>query len=234
MLRVRNFEKFQHYRNRRPPWIKLHRSVLEDYHFRRLHDASKAHAMLLWVVASGCDNALHDDVEWLSALIGAITPIDIDALVSAGFLERYDADKRKPRASKMLAPRKQNADSEGEGEGEGETEKRTTAADPQTRGSRPKGPAKDRETWLTPIGAAWESVNGAGSFPYGQAARELAPLRKAGLSPDEIGRRLEWYLKVRGLDTLDPDPDVIARTRFTPNLRDFRLRHAKFDRDRAA
>ena len=89
-------------------------------------------------------------------------------------------------------------------------------------------------TWLTPIGGAYEAVNGAGTFPWKQAASELAPLKAAGHTVEQIARNLGWYLKVRGLDTADPDPEVIARTRFTPSLRDFRLRFGRFNPERAA
>jgi hypothetical protein len=232
-LRVRNFTKFQHYSKRMPPWIKLHRGVLHDYAFTCLQDASKAHAMLLWLLASTCDNAIPDDAQWIARQIHATSPVDIEALVSAGFLERYGDEKRKHRASKRLAPRKQNGGTEGETEGEGETEKKLLAADSQKRESGPSA-AAPRTTWLTPIGDVWDADNGKGSFPYPQAARELKPLRDAGHTPETIAEHLAWYLRVRGLDTLDPDPDVIARTRFTPSLRDFRLRFAKFNPRRAA
>lgn len=112
---------------------------------------------------------------------------------------------------------------------------------PSEQGPTDQGPPlpatrKKRESagasWLEPMRAAWEQVNGAGSFPFGQAARELKPLVDAGNTVERIARQLAWYLRVRGLDTADPDPEVIARTRFTPNLRDFRLRFARFDPDR--
>ncbi len=227
MLRVRNFQKFQHYAHRSPPWVKLHRSALQDYAFTCLQDASKAHAMLLWLLASGCDNAIPDDPQWIARQIHATEPVDIDALVSAGILERYDSAPRKRDASKVRASRKQN--------GGTETEERRDRGDIGTDSPnrRESGPIKaEKTTWLTPIGAAWEAVNGAGSFPYGQAAKELKPLRDAGHEPPVIARRLAWYLEVRGLDTADPDPVVIAKTRFTPNLRDFRLRFARFDPER--
>lgn len=109
----------------------------------------------------------------------------------------------------------------------------TTAARSQKRDRRPREP-KPRETWLTPIGAEWEKVNGKGSFPWGQAAGELGNLTEAGHTPEKIARHLAWYLRVRGLDTVDPDPEVIARRQFTPNLKDFRLRFGRFDPERAA
>ncbi|MBK7907551.1 MAG: hypothetical protein IPJ78_13455 [Gemmatimonadetes bacterium] len=110
----------------------------------------------------------------------------------------------------------------------------TTAPTRQPRESRHRvvagqEPAPSRATWLTEPCAAWESTYGPGTFPMGQAARQLAPLRKAGFSSTEIAVRLAWYLRVRGLDTADPDPAVIERTRFTPSLKDFAQRFGAFD-----
>lgn len=118
------------------------------------------------------------------------------------------------------------------GTGAGAGAASTTTTSPAPRKKRAARASGEVDSWLAPIGGAWESVNGAGSFPYGQAARELKPLIEAGHEPPLIARRLAWYLRVRGLDTADPDPAVIARTRFTPNLRDFRLRFGRFDPDR--
>ena len=53
---VINFEKYQHYRNRTPPWIKLYNRLLDDYAFGRLPDASKAHLVAIWLLASRSDN----------------------------------------------------------------------------------------------------------------------------------------------------------------------------------
>ena len=109
---------------------------------------------------------------------------------------------------------------------------------PSVRKKREPRPVKSdtpRETWLTPAEQAWETVNGVGSFDLGQAARELSKIYRSAehpdprrLTADQIAGRITWYLRVRGLDHPDPTQEMIERTRFTPNLRDFRLRHAKF------
>lgn len=83
---------------------------------------------------------------------------------------------------------------------------------------------------LQPAAAAWESVYGLGSFDRNTAARELAPIHAAGLSPDQIARRLAFYLAQKGSETVLP-ADQLARRHFTPSLRDFRQRHAAFDPD---
>lgn len=55
-LRIKNWHEFQHYRNRRPPWIKLHRQILDNYEFYRLQDASRALLPCLWLIASEYDS----------------------------------------------------------------------------------------------------------------------------------------------------------------------------------
>ena len=104
-----------------------------------------------------------------------------------------------------------------------------SAQQPPTRAGGKKGKSDaPRETWLTPVGAAWEARYDAGSFDYRQAAGTLAPLVKAGHSPEEIARRLAWYLDNRGSEsTLGPEER--RRRHFTPNLRDFRQRFGQFD-----
>jgi hypothetical protein len=51
-LRPKNWERFQHYKQRCPPWIKVYRTLLDDRDFMCLPVASKALAMMLWLLAS--------------------------------------------------------------------------------------------------------------------------------------------------------------------------------------
>lgn len=120
-LRVKNLSKHQHYKDRRPPWIKLHAEVLDDYAFACLQDASKVHLMLIWVLASRMDNRIPNDPAWIARKINATETVDVDALVSAGFIEVCGEDGGP--ASAPLASRKQTAMPETEAETEAETEK---------------------------------------------------------------------------------------------------------------
>lgn len=52
ILQPKNWDRFQHYKDRCPPWIKLHRDILTNRDFARLPLASKALAPLLWLLAS--------------------------------------------------------------------------------------------------------------------------------------------------------------------------------------
>lgn len=115
---VKNWQKFQHYKNRCPPWIKLHKGILDDYKFHCLPVASKALAPLIWLLASESEDG---SIEWLpealafrlrmteKELIEAIKP-----LIDNDFLED---------ASKLLAPCKSDATLETERETETEEER---------------------------------------------------------------------------------------------------------------
>lgn len=57
LLRPKNWDTFQHYKDRCPPWIKLHRDLLINREFMCLPLASKALAPLLWLLASESKDA---------------------------------------------------------------------------------------------------------------------------------------------------------------------------------
>ena len=52
VLQVKNWSRFQHYKHRRPPWIRLYRDLLDDCDFHSLPLASRALAPMLWLLAS--------------------------------------------------------------------------------------------------------------------------------------------------------------------------------------
>jgi len=136
MLRVPNWERFQHYHHRRPPWIRLHRSLLDNYDYFQLPVECRAVAPLLWLLASETDDgSIPSNIMELSFRLRMaeheLVPA-IEALVEAGFLER-DSETlapRKQRASNPLAPRKQNVTTEKSRveESRVETEKREEGA----------------------------------------------------------------------------------------------------------
>lgn len=86
-LRVRNFEQFQHYKERNPIWIKLYCSLLDDYEFAQLRDQTKFHAVGLMLLASRLNNKFPSDEPWLRAKINATEKIDLEKLLEIEFLE---------------------------------------------------------------------------------------------------------------------------------------------------
>jgi hypothetical protein len=89
-LKVKSWSDFQHYKDRSPPWIKLHKSLLDNFEYQRLPLASKALAPMFWLLASESeDGSIEHDVEKLAFRLrvsnqdieDAITP-----LINNGFL----------------------------------------------------------------------------------------------------------------------------------------------------
>jgi hypothetical protein len=120
LLQPKNWAVFQHYKDRCPPWIKLHRDLLNDRVFMCLPLASKALAPLLWLLASESKDGTFDGS--LDELVFRlhITPKDyqdgVKPLIDKGFFVV---------ASGVLAECYQDAIPEREREREGETETKT-------------------------------------------------------------------------------------------------------------
>lgn len=106
-LRPKNWEQFQHYKERRPPWIKLHRVLLDDFDYHQLPDASKALAPLLWLLASEHENGVFEyDSKVLAFRLHTDSNLIESALkplIDSGFFCEY------LNASNVLATRKQSA-----------------------------------------------------------------------------------------------------------------------------
>ena len=120
----KNWNTFQHYRDRCPPWIKLHREILNDKQFMCLPLASKAIAPLLWLLASESKNgefdASIDELSFRLRITSKEVEQGLNPLINNGFF--IDA-------STMLAPCLQLARPETEREGERETKKKVFADD---------------------------------------------------------------------------------------------------------
>jgi len=51
-MRIKNWEKFQHFKNRKPPWIKLYRDILDQVDIVSLSDKAFRVLIGLWVLAA--------------------------------------------------------------------------------------------------------------------------------------------------------------------------------------
>lgn len=51
-FRIKNWRDFQHYQRRRPPWIKIHREILEDPDWHNLSPQAAKTLIMLWLIAS--------------------------------------------------------------------------------------------------------------------------------------------------------------------------------------
>jgi hypothetical protein len=129
-LKIKNWNNFQHYKDRNPPWIKLHRALLDDYAFAALPDAQKAHLVLLWLfAASQAGGRIPNDAPFLSRKLGTTEQINLESLVADGFLilEQIASDAIadcKQGASDVLAlARSREAEAEAESKAEDTADK---------------------------------------------------------------------------------------------------------------
>lgn len=97
-----NWSDFQHYKDRAPPWIKLHRKLLDNYDFHTLPIASKALAPMLWLIASDHDrgeiNAAPENLGFRLRMTPQEVASAIQPLIDHGFFVVVQP------ASKPLAP----------------------------------------------------------------------------------------------------------------------------------
>lgn len=122
-LQVKNWSRFQHYKHRKPPWIRLYRDLLDDCEFHSLPIASRALAPMIWLLAS---DTVEGQIEYLPGQISFRIRMSVadfsealQPLIDKGFVSI---------ASTSLAQGKQVATPETETERE--TEKEVTR--PQT------------------------------------------------------------------------------------------------------
>lgn len=57
-MRVKNWERFQHFRDRRPPWIKLYRDLLDDIEWHELDADAVKVLVMIWLIAAETDGEL--------------------------------------------------------------------------------------------------------------------------------------------------------------------------------
>jgi hypothetical protein len=108
--RVRNWEKFQHYKDRNPPWVKLYTSWPEDYEWSQWSDASKLLAVCILMLASRSGNRIPLDPKWMQQRFSLQRPPDLAPLIAVQFLEEIqELQTPEQNASTLLADCKHDA-----------------------------------------------------------------------------------------------------------------------------
>lgn len=148
ILRPKNWSDFQHYKNRSPPWVRLHKRLLDDRVFQRLPVASRALAPMLWLLASESEDLetgqFDGSVEELAFRL-RLPEKEIEAavkpLIQHGFFEVVqDASNALATCLQRAVPeeRRDRGDTETETDSETEKSQKVVArkpAQPTTAGS---------------------------------------------------------------------------------------------------
>jgi hypothetical protein len=59
-MKIKNWSKFQHFKDRKPPWVKLYRELLDDIEWHLLDPKAAKVLTMLWLIASEYDGELPD------------------------------------------------------------------------------------------------------------------------------------------------------------------------------
>ena len=187
-ITIVNWGEFQHYRNRRPPWIKLHRQLLDNRHWFALSgDASKLLAEL-WLIASESEDGTIDDD--LPNLAFRLYRQDdniascLQELVSHDFIEMDEE-----YASAALAtcyPRVER-------EGEGETEQRESSVSKET-GQKPDVDNSEGDFCNLVRKHLWQSKEPPGSGNMGNEISIRRALIKQGEEAEVIDGVVAQYV----------------------------------------
>lgn len=165
---VRNWRQFQHYKDRNPPWIKLHFSLLSSRDWVSMNDASRVLAVVCMLIASRNEGQIDGSeagLAYLQRVAYLNKKPDLKPLIESGFLES---------ASKPLALAHTNARPETEDLTEDLTEtsialsdKSLSAADPPKNGNAVAYiPLANKTEWgvsaefLKELEAAYPAVDG--------------------------------------------------------------------------
>ena len=57
-IKVKDWNKFQHFKDRKPPWIKLYRDLLDDLEWHELDPVAAKALVAIWLIASESDGEL--------------------------------------------------------------------------------------------------------------------------------------------------------------------------------
>ena len=211
MLIVKNWGRFQHFKDRDPVWIKLYRSILTDPDVMSLTPRAFRTLVLLWLIAARGNGALPD----LDSIRFHLRDADIDGgdlalLVEKGFLEEADTPPGARRAGPISG--RGIPSTEGYPREEGEEEKR------ETFGSEPE-PEADQGPEMSsaeddPIGGpgmrsdAPVAARGTDPPPTPSGARGAAGRGRGARNPGHPGGRRP-VVELAGPDS-PPDDPVLA------------------------
>jgi hypothetical protein len=85
--RVKNWRQFQHYKDRNPPWIKLHFALLASEDWVSLDDASRVLAIACMLIASRNGGVIPENPAYIKRVAYLNKVPNFKPLIECGFLE---------------------------------------------------------------------------------------------------------------------------------------------------
>ncbi len=176
-IQVRNWEKFQHYKDRRPPWIKFYVDLLEDEELRELDVTTRLVYCLLLLVAAKRDNLVPYNLAWLAEEL-ALPRRKIASAVASLIASEHASVVASPRARTRSASASPSEVLQGKGECEGGTTLAVVKARPRD------------ELWDAIVAEIGEPQT---KSERGRTNKAVAELREAGATALEVRERAASY-----------------------------------------
>ena len=145
-LRVRNFERYQHYKDRRPPWIKLYKDLWNTPEFFELSEKTRYFLLGIFVIASQNDNKFPNNERWLRRELATTKPIPIQQLIDLKWLESADEICQQDASKMLVLPRDRNT----------EVQKKTPCSPPKGTKSKTEIP---EQFPVTDLDREWAAKN---------------------------------------------------------------------------
>lgn len=127
--RIKNWEKYQHYKDRSPPWIKLHRDLLTSETWVSLDNDGRVLAIACMMIASATENKIPAKKGYIRRAAYLDNDPDFQPLIEADFVEYIEENTNVASAPQADASKKQADARPEERRGEERREDNTADAD---------------------------------------------------------------------------------------------------------
>lgn len=156
MMRIKNWKRFQHFKDRRPPWIKLYRDLLDDMEWHELDPLAGKHLVMLWLIASENGGVIPGNKELSFRLRCTEKQVETTISKIGHWLEQSDIE--------LISPGYQQTRKETETETETEEkgELLSPSGDPPSNGFSPNDMVK---IWNDRVGRHEKSFDGELELP---------------------------------------------------------------------
>jgi hypothetical protein len=190
MFRAKNWDSFQSYKDRNPPWIRLHKRLIDDINFQKMSVDARALLPMIWLLISEDEDPVsgrlqlgYEELSFRLRQPEKVIKAALQEIVKAGFLERINDDNTICYINDTELLR--NCHPETETEAETEADSETEAYKKQTKKIH-DFPLPD---WM-PIDA-WDGyckMRGKSFTPHAKqlAIKTLDGFRNAGFNPREV------------------------------------------------
>ncbi len=164
-MKIKNWHKFQHFKDRRPPWIKLYRDLLEDPDWHEMSGDDAKALVMLWMIASESDGHLPNARKLAFRLRISKSSTEQLLIKLSHWLDQDDISSISDRYQSDTPERERETEDKRKSEGE------TRARDPVAEMSQKKEVGEKREPLIS-----------TEAFLLADDYRKLV-----GVSDDEIG-----------------------------------------------